>query len=116
MFTFSANAVLWTMLGLLLTATIVVRNMYCRFLCPLGATLGVISQVSTLLPDQAVVGVQELQDLRGRPASGGAIEGPKIIKSECVRCDDCERIYLDQQKWRMHLNLFPRVFTRLHRN
>ncbi len=28
----------------------------------------------------------------------GAIEGPKIIMSECVRCDDCERLYMDQQK------------------
>ena len=28
----------------------------------------------------------------------GAIQGPKIIKSECVRCDDCERLYMDQKK------------------
>jgi MinD superfamily P-loop ATPase len=28
----------------------------------------------------------------------GAIDGPKIIKRECVRCDDCERLYMDQQK------------------
>ena len=28
----------------------------------------------------------------------GAIRGPKIVKTECVRCDDCERLYLDQQK------------------
>jgi MinD superfamily P-loop ATPase len=28
----------------------------------------------------------------------GAIQGPKIVKSECVRCDDCERLYLDQKK------------------
>ena len=28
----------------------------------------------------------------------GAIQGPKIIKSECVRCDDCERLYYDQKK------------------
>ena len=28
----------------------------------------------------------------------GAIQGPKIIKSECVRCDDCERLYLDEKK------------------
>ena len=28
----------------------------------------------------------------------GAIQGPKIVMSECVRCDDCERLYMDQQK------------------
>ncbi len=26
----------------------------------------------------------------------GAIQGPKIIKTECVRCDDCERLYDDK--------------------
>jgi MinD superfamily P-loop ATPase len=25
----------------------------------------------------------------------GAIEGPKILVTECVRCDDCERLYAD---------------------
>ena len=28
----------------------------------------------------------------------GAIRGPKIVASECVRCDDCERLYMDQKK------------------
>jgi len=28
----------------------------------------------------------------------GAIRGPKIVASECVRCDDCERLYLDTEK------------------
>ena len=28
----------------------------------------------------------------------GAIRGPKIIASECVRCDDCERLYMDQKR------------------
>ena len=28
----------------------------------------------------------------------GAIQGPKIIRSECVRCDDCERLYDNKKK------------------
>ncbi len=28
----------------------------------------------------------------------GAIEGPKILVTECVRCDDCERLYRDEKK------------------
>ena len=28
----------------------------------------------------------------------GAIRGPKIVMSECVRCDDCERLYMDTKK------------------
>jgi MinD superfamily P-loop ATPase len=34
----------------------------------------------------------------------GAIEGPKILVTECVRCDDCERLYADTAKcphWRI---------------
>ena len=46
MFTFDATPVLWTMLGILLVASIFVRNLYCRFLCPLGAALGLLSTIS----------------------------------------------------------------------
>jgi NosR/NirI family transcriptional regulator, nitrous oxide reductase regulator len=102
MFTFSANAVLWTLLGLLLTATIVVRNMYCRFLCPLGATLGIISQVTTVLPIKRWSECKSCK-ICEKACEWGAIEGPKIIKSECVRCDDCERIYHDKKSCVHHL-------------
>ena len=40
LFTFDATPVLWVMVGVLLVASIFVRNLYCRFLCPLGAALG----------------------------------------------------------------------------
>ena len=54
---------MWIGLAVLLVATVFVRNLYCRFLCPVGATLGIISQPDRL-PDQALVRVQDLQDLR----------------------------------------------------
>ncbi len=38
----------------------------------------------------------------------GAIRGPLIVKSECVRCDDCERLYMDQKKCPHWLILFRR--------
>lgn len=96
LFTFSANAVLWTMLAVLLLATLVVRNMYCRFLCPVGAALGVISQATTLFP---IKRWSECGSCRicEKACEWGAIQGPKIVKSECVRCDDCERIYDDKK-------------------
>ena len=34
----------------------------------------------------------------------GAIEGPRILVTECVRCDDCERLYASETKcphWRI---------------
>lgn len=105
MYTRTADVVLWTMLGTLLAATVVVRNLYCRFLCPVGATLGLISLAT-------VFGIKrwsECQTCRicEKTCEWGAIEGPRILETECVRCDDCERVYADQEKcphW-----LIPRI-------
>ena len=94
MFTRSASVLLWIMLGTLLLATVVVRNLYCRFLCPVGAMLGIISQVTTILPIKRWSECSTCK-ICERACEWGAIQGPKIIKSECVRCDDCERIYAD---------------------
>jgi len=96
MFTRSADVLLWTMLATLLVAPLVVRNLYCRFLCPVGAMLGVISQVTTVLPIKRWSECKTCK-ICERACEWGAIQGPKIIKSECVRCDDCERIYADKK-------------------
>lgn len=96
MYTRQADIILWTMLGALLLATVVVRNMYCRFLCPVGATLGILSTAT-------IFGIKRWSECSSckiceKTCEWGAIEGPKIIKTECVRCDDCERVYADQSK------------------
>ena len=97
MFTREGSVVLWTMLGTLLLATLVVRNLYCRFLCPVGAMLGIVSQVTTLF---RIKRWSECTSCRicEKTCEWGAIRGPQIVRSECVRCDDCERLYDDQQK------------------
>ncbi len=97
MYTRQGSVVLWTMLGTLLLATLVVRNLYCRFLCPVGAMLGIISQATTLL---RIKRWSECKTCRicERTCEWGAIRGPQIVRSECVRCDDCERLYDDQKK------------------
>jgi NosR/NirI family nitrous oxide reductase transcriptional regulator len=87
---------LWIGLGLLLVATVFVRNLYCRFLCPVGAALGLLSNLT-------VFRIKRWSECKTckiceKTCEWGAIRGPKIIASECVRCDDCERLYLDQQK------------------
>ena len=96
------SLLLWAGLGVLLLATVFVRNLYCRFLCPVGADArpGVARD---RLPDQALVGVQHLP-ICEKTCEWGAIQGPKILMTECVRCDDCERIYADEAKcphWRI---------------
>lgn len=96
MFTRQGNVVMWVGLGTLLVATVFVRNLYCRFLCPVGAFLGLLSGLT-------VFRIKRWSECKScklceKTCEWGAIQGPKIIKSECVRCDDCERLYLDQQK------------------
>jgi NosR/NirI family nitrous oxide reductase transcriptional regulator len=87
---------MWIGLGVLLTATLVVRNLYCRFLCPVGALLGIMSGLT-------VFRIKRWSECKTckiceKACEWGAIHGPTIVKRECVRCDDCERLYLDQQK------------------
>src|SRR5206468_11017006 len=48
MFGLFGSTGMWIGLAVLLIATLFVRNLYCRFLCPVGATLGLISQVTTV--------------------------------------------------------------------
>ena len=96
MFTGHGTTVMWIGLAILLTATIFVRNLYCRFLCPVGAFLGLLSGLT-------VFRIKRWSECKSckiceKTCQWGAIEGPKIIMSECVRCDDCERLYMDQQK------------------
>jgi polyferredoxin len=96
MFTGQANPIMWTLLAILLTGTLFVRNMYCRFLCPVGAFLGVLSNLTVF----KIKRWSECSTCRicEKTCEWGAIRGPQIIKSECVRCDDCERLYLNEQK------------------
>jgi len=102
MFTLVGTTPMWIGLGVLLLATVFVRNLYCRFLCPVGATLGLISYLTVF----RIKRWSECQTCRicQKTCEWGAIDGPKILVTECVRCDDCERLYADQQKcphWRI---------------
>lgn len=102
MFGMFATAPLWMGLGVLLVASVFVRNLYCRFLCPVGATLGMMSYLT-------VFRIERWSECRTcricqKACEWGAIEGPRILVTECVRCDDCERLYADEAKcphWRI---------------
>ena len=96
MFGLFGTTPMWIGLVVLLLATVFVRNLYCRFLCPVGALLGVISKLTVF----KIKRWSECNTCKicEKTCEWGAIRGPKIIEAECVRCDDCERLYLDQQK------------------
>jgi polyferredoxin len=87
---------MWIGLGILLLATVFVRNLYCRFLCPVGAFLGLLSNLT-------VFRIKRWSECKSckiceKTCEWGAIRGPTIVASECVRCDDCERLYMDTRK------------------
>ena len=102
MFTLVGTTPMWIGVGVLLVASVFVRNAYCRFLCPVGATLGILSNLTIF----KIKRWSECSTCRlcQKTCEWGAIQGGKILVTECVRCDDCERLYADEQKcphWRI---------------
>jgi polyferredoxin len=102
MFGLAGSATMWTLLAILLAVTVFVRNAYCRFLCPVGASLGLLSAVTVF----RIKRWSECSTCRicQKACQWGAIDGPRILMTECVRCDDCERLYADAAKcphWRI---------------
>ena len=96
MFSLRASTGLWIGVAVLLVATVFVRNLYCRFLCPVGAFLGLLSTLT-------VFRIKRWKECNScticeKKCEWGAIRGPKIVATECVRCDDCERLYMDKKK------------------
>lgn len=106
MFSLFGTTEMWVGLGVLLAGTVFVRNLYCRFLCPVGAALGLISNLTVF----RIKRWSECNTCKicEKTCEWGAIRGPKIVASECVRCDDCERLYMDQKKCPHWLILFKR--------
>jgi polyferredoxin len=92
---------LWIGLASLLVFSLFVRNAYCRFLCPLGAALGLLSKLTVF----RIKRWKECTHCRicEKACEWGAIRGPQIVMTECVRCDDCERLYEDTKKCPHHL-------------
>ncbi len=96
MFSLFGTTGMWIGLAVLLVATVFVRNLYCRFLCPVGAMLGILSNFTVFrIKRWAECNTCKICE---KTCEWGAIRGPKIVASECVRCDDCERLYMDQKK------------------
>ena len=93
MFGLFGSTTMWVLLAALLVATVFVRNLYCRFLCPVGASLGLLSYLTVF----RIKRWSECKTCRicQKACEWGAIDGPKILVTECVRCDDCERLYAD---------------------
>lgn len=88
LFFFSSSALLWAILLVILVASALVERFYCRYVCPLGAALGIASMLSPFrikrVPQCGICKVCE------HACPTGAIRGAEIDFKECVRCDVCE--------------------------
>ncbi len=90
----SQSLLLWSILALFLAGSLIVPRFYCRYACPLGASLGVVSLLSPFkikrVPQCEVCKVCE------GACPTGAIKREAIDFKECVRCDLCEIKLLEQ--------------------
>jgi len=88
LFFMSGSVVLFAILAAILLACVVVPRFYCRYMCPLGAALGIVSIISPFrikrVPQCQVCTVCE------HACPTGAIKREKINFKECVRCDVCD--------------------------
>jgi ferredoxin len=88
LFFLSGSAVLFAILAAILVASFIIPRFYCRYVCPLGAALGVISLVAPKRIKR--VPQCELCTVCEKSCPTGAIKREKIDFKECVRCDICE--------------------------
>ena len=93
-FFFSRSVVLWSILLVFLLGAVFIPRFYCRYVCPLGASLGVISLIS---PNR-IKRVEQcgICSVCEHACPTGAIRGPDIDFKECVRCDLCEIKLIDK--------------------
>lgn len=84
----SSDVLLWTIAAAFLAASVVIPRFYCRYACPLGAALGVLS----LLSLKRIERVEQCGHCKicEQKCPTGAIRGPDIDFHECVRCNVCE--------------------------
>lgn len=90
----SQSFLLWAILFLFVVGSVFVPRFYCRYACPLGASLGVISFAAfwriKRVPHCEVCKVCE------NACPTGAIRMQKVDFKECVRCDLCESKLMNQ--------------------
>lgn len=88
LFFYSSSILLWAILIAILIACIPVKRFYCRYVCPLGASLGVLSLISL----SRIKRVEQCTVCKvcEHSCPTGAIRKEKVDFKECVRCDICE--------------------------
>lgn len=90
----SPSILLWAIALLFLGASVVVPRFYCRYACPLGASLGLLSLVSL----RRIERVEQCNHCKvcEQRCPTGAIRGPEVDFKECVRCNECEILLIEK--------------------
>ncbi len=90
---YEAAPVILVVFGAAVLANLVVPRFYCRFICPLGALLGIVCRFALWRVGRAEGQCTDCR-LCGRSCEGGCDPHGKIRISECVLClnclDDCK--------------------------
>ena len=84
----SPSVLLWVIAGIFILASAIVPRFYCRYACPLGAALAIVSVFSP----KRIRRVEQCDHclVCQHKCPTGAIEGAAINFRECVRCNVCE--------------------------
>ncbi len=90
LFFFSGDALLWGILIFLLVGGLFVERFYCKYLCPLGAALGVLA----FLAPFRIKRIESCNSCKvcAVACPAACIEAKKITMAECYRCGICEDI------------------------
>ncbi len=94
LFFFSPSVLLWTILIAILCGCLLVERFYCRYLCPLGAALGLVALLSPFRIER--IPQCNLCKVCEHACPTGAIRSAAIDFKECVRCDICESKLIDR--------------------
>jgi polyferredoxin len=88
------DLLLWVIAGSILAAATVVPRFYCRYACPLGASLA----IGSLLSVRRIPRVEQCDYCKvcEQHCPTGAIDGPTVDFKECVRCNACEIQLIEQ--------------------
>jgi polyferredoxin len=80
---------LWTILGLMVLS-VLIKNFWCRYLCPYGALLGAISLLSPLkITRNAVTCIDCKLCTRACPSNIAVHKATRVWSDECMSCLQC---------------------------
>ena len=94
LFLLKGSTIMWVILCSILIVSLFVHRFYCRYVCPVGAFLSLLSYLRIF----RVKRWSECSSCRicERTCKVQAIKGEKVSVRECISCGTCEKNYLNK--------------------